>query len=133
MYKQETKEYKAQATVLYNYLKEHHLGAENAITKAALASILGISERVLRDLTRLINTSPDYEKLVSTSHSCFMCATKEECEKAVRSTFRAAVSLIKKGQIMAKKVGLNNQIRLSIGGENYDIIKTFSESENENV
>ena len=54
-YKQETEEYKAQAVKLYNYLKENHLGAENGIKKPELAEKLEISERELRDLTRLIS------------------------------------------------------------------------------
>ena len=124
-YKQETEEYKAQVAKLYNYLKENHLGAENGIKKPELAEKLEISERELRGLTRLINASPEFEKLVSTSYSCFMCNTEEECKKAIKNTFRTAVSHIKKGNVMAKKVGLNGQIKMALGEDFYDVITTF--------
>ena len=54
-----------------------------------------------------------------------MCNTEEECKKAIKNTFRTAVSLIKKGNVMAKKVGLNGQIKMALGEDFYDVITTF--------
>lgn len=121
----ETKHHEPDVYRLYDYLKNNHLGRENGIKKPELAQKLGINERNLRKLTKEINTSTELEKLVSTTHCCYMCKTKEECEKSIRNTFRTAIALIKKGNTMAKKVGLNGQIKMPLGNEFYEIINTF--------
>ena len=125
MNKIETKHHEPMVYRLYDYLKNNHLGRENGIKKPALAQVLGISERELRKLTKAINESNELEKLVSTTHSCYMCATKEECEKSIRNTYRVAVALFKKAKSMEKKVGLNGQIKISVGDEFGDIVNTF--------
>ena len=121
----ETKHHEPAVYRLYDYLKNNHLGRENGIKKPELAQRLGINERELRKLTKEINTSTELEKLVSTTHCCYMCKTKEECEKSIRNTFRTAIALIKKGNTMAKKVGLNGQIKMPLGNEFYEIVNTF--------
>ena len=121
----ETKHHEPAVYRLYDYLKNNHLGRENGIKKPELAQKLGISERELRKLTKEINTNTELEKLVSTTHCCYMCKTKEECEKSIRNTFRTAIALIKKGNTMAKKVGLNGQIKMPLGNEFYEIVNTF--------
>ncbi len=122
----ETKHHEPAVYELYDYLKNNHLGRENGIKKPELAQRLGISERKLRNLTKEINTSTELEKLVSTTHCCYMCNTREECEKSIRNTFRTAIALIKKGNTMAKKVGRNGQIKMRVGeDEFYEIINTF--------
>lgn len=129
MNKIETKHHEPMVYRLYDYLKNNHLGRENGIKKPALAQVLGISERELRKLTKAINESNELEKLVSTTHSCYMCATKEECEKSIRNTYRVAVALFKKAKSMEKKVGLNGQIKLKLGKYYKDVVETFSEEE----
>ena len=121
----ETKHQEPAVYRLYDYLKNNHLGRENGIKKPELAQKLGISERELRRLTKEINTSTELEKLVSTTHCCYMCNTKEECEKSIRTTFRTGRALIRKGKTMAKKVGLNGQIKMPLGNEFYEIVNTF--------
>ena len=121
----ETKHHEPAVYRLYDYLKNNHLGRENGIKKPELAQRLGINERELRKLTKEINTSTELEKLVSTTHCCYMCKTKEECEKSIRNTFRTAIAIIKKGNTMAKKVGLNGQIKMPLGNEFYEIVNTF--------
>ena len=123
MNKIETKHHEPMVYRLYDYLKNNHLGRENGI------QVLGISERELRKLTKAINESNELEKLVSTTHSCYMCATKEECEKSIRNTYRVAVALFKKAKSMEKKVGLNGQIKLKLGKYYKDVVETFSEEE----
>ena len=114
---------------LYDYLQSHHLGQENGIVRPELAYKMGISERQLRKLTKTINESGELEKLVSTTHSCYMCKTKEECEKSIRNTYRVAISLFKKAKEMEKKVGLNGQIKLKLGKNYKDFVETFTEEE----
>ena len=121
----ETKHHEPSVYRLYDYLKNNHLGRENGIKKPELAQKLGINERELRKLTKEINTSPELEKLVSTTHCCYMCKTKEECEQSIRNTYRTAITLLKKGKAMERKIGLNGQIKMPLGNEFYEIVNTF--------
>lgn len=114
---------------VYDYLKENHLGRANGIKRPELAEKFGISARELRKITSEINSSLQLEKLVSTSHCCYMCETKEECEKAIRNTYRTAITLLKKGKAMEKKVGLNGQVKIHLGKYYKDVVETFSEQE----
>lgn len=112
---------------VYDYLKENHTGKENGIKRPELARVLGINERELRRVTKTINESSELEKLVSTAHRCYICETREECEKSIRNTYRMAIALFKKAKQMEKKVGLNGQIKL---GKYYkDVVETFSEED----
>lgn len=97
---------------VYDYLKEHHLGAENGILRRDLAQALNLSVRKLRAVTAEINASTELEKLVSTSRSCYMCKTEQECAWAVHTTYAQAVTLIKKAKTMETKVALNGQYKL---------------------
>lgn len=114
---------------LYDYLKANHLGKANGIKKPDLAKILGIKPRELRKLTAEINASTELEKLVSTSHCCYMCETKEECEKSIRTTYKVAVALFKKAKQMERKVGLNGQVKMKVGKYYKDFVETFSSEE----
>lgn len=111
---------------LYDYLKANHLGKDNAISRVDLALELGIDERELRRMTREINTSGFLEKLVSTSYKCYMCDTKEECETAIKNTYKTAIALLKKAKRMEKKMGLNGQIKMGLGEDYQDVVDTFS-------
>ena len=125
----ETKHHEPAVYRLYDYLKENHLGKENGIRKPLLAEQLGINERELRKLTKAINESTELEKLVSVSHRCYMCHTKEECEKAIRTTYRFAVAHFKKAKQMERKVGLNGQVKMKVGKYYKDFVETFSSEE----
>ena len=114
---------------LYNYLKTYHLGKDNGIKRPELARRLGVSERQLRKLTKTINESGELERLISTTHSCYMCDTKKECEKAISNTYSVAISLFKKAKAMEKKVGLNGQIKIKLGKYYKDVVETFSAEE----
>lgn len=110
---------------LYDYLKENHMGEKNGIKKPLLAQKFGITIRELRRLTKEINESTELEKLVSTSHCCYMCETKEECEKSIRTTYKVAVALFKKAKQMEKKVGLNGQLKIKFGNDLNEFVNTF--------
>lgn len=113
-----------EAQRLYDYLLAHHLGAKNATTKENLALGTSLTKRQLRYLTQEINESQEFERLISTADGCYMCETKEECCRAIKSTYRQAITLFKKAHKMEKKVGLNGQIKIE-GGE---IVETFTET-----
>ena len=125
----ETKHHETIVYRVYDYLKANHTGRENGIKRPYLAEKLGISERELRRITREINTSNELEKLVSTTHSCYICGTKEECEKAIRNTYKVAVAQFKKAKQMEKKVGLNNQLKIKLGKYYADFVETFTDEE----
>ena len=110
---------------LYGELKANHRGKENKIYKTDLAKKLGISERYLRSLTERINDSHQLEGIVSTVGACYLCNTKEECERTIRNTYNVALALFRKAKNMERKVGLNNQIRIKLGDELTDIVSTF--------
>lgn len=114
---------------VYDYLKIYHLGRENGIKKTELAEHFEITPRELRKITKAINESNELEKIVSTTHSCYMCGTKEECEKSIRNTYKVAIALFKKAKTMEKKVGLNNQIKIKLGKYYKDVVETFTDEE----
>lgn len=113
--------------LLYSYLASNHFGEENGIKRPELAQKLNISERELRALTKEINTNPVFEKVVSTTHSCYLCKTKDECVKTIKNTYRVAISLFKKAKQMERRVGLNGQIKIPIGSDYKEIVETFVE------
>lgn len=121
-----TEHHDAKVYRLYDWLKNNHYGEQNAILRADAAKAFGVSEREFRRLTREINESTELEKLVSTRRSCYMCATKEECEKSIRATYNTAVSLLKKAKHMEKKMGLNGQMKIKLGEYYKDVVETFT-------
>lgn len=123
----EMKRHEPDVYKLYDFLKKEHLGEENGITRPLLAAYLGISERTLRKLTKQINESPVLDKIVSTSHCCYMCNTKKECIKAINNTYRVAITLLKKAKNMERKLGLNGQVKLHLGDYYKDFVETFEE------
>ena len=129
MDKVETKKHEPVVYRVYDYLKKNHLGKENGITRNFLCMDLGINKRKLREITSEINSSKELDKLVSTTHCCYICNTKEECEKSIRNTYRTAISMILKAKNMERKVSLNNQIKMKLGKYYKDVIETFSDEE----
>lgn len=127
--KLEVKHHEPDVYKVYRYLKAYHTGKENGVKRPILAERLGISERKLRRITREINTSTELEKLVSTTHCCYICDTREECERAIRNTYSVAIAQFKKAKQMEKKVGLNGQLKLKVGKYYKDFVETFSEEE----
>lgn len=112
---------------LYNYLLAHHLGKKRGILRPDLAQAFGVDERTLRKLTQEINSSMNYDKVVSTSHCCYLCDTKEECLSALKNTYNMAITLFKKAKKMEKKVGMNGQVCIALGEDYKEIIETFKE------
>lgn len=98
------------AQQLYKYLKSNHKGIENGINRSILANKLGMSERDLRALTREINEDINIDGVVSTAGKIYLCDSKEEIVKNLHTTWKTAISLIRKARTMEKKLGLERQI-----------------------
>ena len=125
----ETKHHEPIVYRIYDYLRNNHLGRKNGIPKTQVAEKFGISSRDLRKITQQINTSNELEKLVSTTHCCYMCDTREECEQSIRNTYRTAITLLKKGKTMEKKAKLNGQLKIKLGTYFNDFVETFTSEE----
>lgn len=125
----ETKHHEPKVYRVYDHLKRFHLGVENGIKRSILAYQLDLTERELRKITKEINESNELEKIVSTTHCCYMCKTEKECEKSIRNTYRVAIALFKKAKQMEKKVGLNGQVKMKLGKYYKDIVETFTDEE----
>ena len=76
---------------IYSYLKNNHYGKENGIKREELARELNISTRELRHYTRQINLSAEFDKIISTKESCYMCKTKEECMQTIKNTYNYGI------------------------------------------
>lgn len=98
-------------TAIYNDLKNNHSGLENAVSRADYALGAGITERDMRAITHEINTSTEFDGIISTSRALYMCETKEECLAAVGTTFRSAFTLMRKARKMEEKVRSNGQYK----------------------
>ena len=96
----------------YEYLLEKHFGEANGVTKDELSEELGMSKRELRYMTKEINEDMRFEKVISVSKKCYICENADEAIEAIRKTYKAAISLLKKAKRMEKKVSLNGQIKL---------------------
>lgn len=118
---------------LYDYLQQNHLGEKNMIsrdylqTQLARDGIMIIKGRELRKTIQTINGSNQLEKIISTSGGIYMCRTEDECQRAIHTTFAAAISLMKKAQSMNKKMNLNGQYKFKFGEYYKEFIKTFEE------
>lgn len=112
---------------VYDYLKENHTGKENGIARTILAEKLGLTTRALRKITQEINQSGELDKIVSTTHNCYICANEAEALKTIHNTYNVAITLFKKAKRMEKKCQLDGQAKIKIGQFYKDFVETFEE------
>lgn len=98
---------------VYEELRENHFGKKNATSRSAFAGEHGLTEREMRHITHEINENLDYEGLVSTSSALYVCADKEECKKAIKTSYSSAFSLLVKARKMEAKMKLCGQFVLT--------------------
>lgn len=99
---------------VYNYLLNRCDGRENGVPAQVLANELKMPLRRLREVVQAINESPQFERLISVTQKIYICATEEECRRAVRATIRQATTLLKKGRAMIKKANANGQYKMKL-------------------
>lgn len=111
----------------YAYLKRYHLGEENKIKSKELADIMGIPLGTQKYILKEINESQDFDKLISTYGSIYMCKTQQECKNAVMNEINVGLTRLKKGKEMAKKLSRHNQMKLKLGEYYKALFETFEE------
>ena len=116
-----------QAKEVYEYLCENCNGKKNGRRRSEIAALFGLKQRDLRRIMHEINTSADYERMVSTNGSIYICADDKECRSSIRTTYRSAVALIKKARQMEKKLGLHGQTRIVDNGAEIEVVEAFKE------
>jgi hypothetical protein len=94
----------------YDWLKENAYGEENGKSLSEIASIFltSANKRLMRKIISEINNDSDLG-LISTSKKIYLCKTEEECQKAIKTTYRLALSCLKKARKMGAKIKLNGQ------------------------
>lgn len=121
----ETKHHEPIVYMLYAYLKENHIGEENAIPGRDLAARFKITERGLRDYISVIRTSTELRKVIGSSpKGYYVCANKEEAQKSNRTFWAASMSYLMVAKAQEKKAGLDGQYLLALG----DYYKEFYEA-----
>ena len=112
---------------IYEYLCENCNGKNNGRRRSEIAALFGLKQRDIRRITQEINTSSDYDRMVSTKGSIYICADDNECRSSIRTTYRSAVALIKKARQMEKKLGLHGQTRIVDNGAEIEVVEAFKE------
>lgn len=111
----------------YDLLKQNHLGKENGVKSQVLADYFGVSRAFQKTVLKEINESADFDKLISTCGSIYMCQTKEEVDLTLSHTFNTAITLIHKAQSMQKKAKSQGQYKIKLGEYYKDFITVFEE------
>lgn len=121
----ETKHHEPIVYKIYDYLKENCVGEENAISGRDLAARFKITERGLRDYISVIRTSTELRKVIGSSpKGYYVCANKEEAQRANQTFWATAFSYLKVAKAQEKKAGLDGQYLLALG----DYYKEFYEA-----
>lgn len=95
-----------------DYLTKNHIGKENAICRNALAKKMGVSVVSQKIILRQINSSLEFDIIISRTSSIYVCRTKEECWQEIEARFDVGKAYKTSAGIMAKKVNLEGQYRL---------------------
>lgn len=118
---------------VYEELK-HHVGAENAISADDLCDkfdelcidfsnpvgqwrncvLYSTSKkrRKLRTIIREIRRSGELEKVIGSCKNGYYVCTKDDAQKAIDRLMNAAKNMFKTAYVMAKKVGLDGQMKI---------------------
>ena len=109
----------------YKFLKKYHYGKENSIQSKNLCKIMGIDLATQKYILKEINESADFDKLISTYGSIYMCRRKEECLKAISNEITVGLTRLLKGKAMARKLDKHNQYKMKFGDYYKDKITVY--------
>ena len=112
---------------------EKHVGEENCISATELCLYLGLSShRELREIMREIRRSVELEKIpCSCNKGYYMASTKEEAQRAIERLTNTAKNEFKTAYTMAKKLGLDGQMKIQWDEFCVDTYHSLMEIENE--
>lgn len=109
-------EVKHHAPIVYKVYEElkKHIGVENSISATDLCVACGVgSHRELREIMREMRRSVELEKIpCSCNEGYYMASTKEEARRAIDRLVNTAKNEFKTAYTMAKKVGLDGQMKI---------------------
>lgn len=139
---------KHHAPIVYEVYEElkKHIGKENAISAHDLCEIFQDElaeelysdimilpkDRKLRKIMREIRRSTELEKIpCSCKKGYYMARTKEEAQKAIDRLVNTAKNELKTAYTMAKKLGLDGQMKIQFGKYWKDTYHSIMEKEDE--
>lgn len=124
----ETKHHEPIVYDIYHYLEKYCVGEEKAIQGRDLAERFGVSERGLRDYISVIRKSGELRKVIGSSpKGYYVCANKEEAQKANQTFWSAACSYLEIAKAQEKKAGLDGQYLLALGDYYKQVYEAFGE------
>ena len=140
-------EVKHHAPIVYKVYEEmkSHVGNSNAISADDLCDKFGDEllvfdpimvdyksrKRKLRKIIREIRRSGELEKVIGSCKNGYFICTQNDAQKAIDRLMNAAKNQIKTASIMAKKVGLNNQMKIQMGQFYRDTYQSLMEDEDD--
>ena len=140
-------EVKHHAPIVYNVYDElkKHIGKENAISAHDLCEIfrdelaeelyydfmIDPKDRKLRRIIREIRRSGELEKVIGSCKNGYYVCTKDDAQKSIDRLMNAAKNMFKTAYIMAKKVGLEGQMKIKMGDYFSDTYHSLMEIEDE--
>jgi transcriptional antiterminator len=110
---------------IYDYLKENHVGKENAISGADLADKFNISQRKLREVVNEIRNSQELEKIIASSNNGYFICTNEEFRRANNRLLSTAFNLLRTARANEHKAGLDGQMKMQLGEFYKDTFQAF--------
>lgn len=100
---------------LYDYMKKHHVGKDNAIASEELANMFGITDRELRNVVHDIRMSGELEKIVVSTNKGYYMATEGEADAVICRLIKHGAEEIKVARMIAAKQARNGQMKLQLG------------------
>ena len=87
--------------------------------------------RKLREIIREIRRSGELEKVIGSCKNGYYVCTKNDAQKSIDRLMNAAKNMFKTAYIMAKKVGLEGQMKIKMGDYFSDTYHSLMEIDDE--
>lgn len=114
---------------LYDFLKEYHMGEENAISARNLSELFGVSERALREMISEIRESSVLQLVIGSNNKGYFVCRESEFSAMNNRLKSAAFSLLKVAYANEKKAAKDGQMRVRFGKYAKDTFEAFAKEE----
>lgn len=114
---------------LYDFLKENHMGEENAISARNLSELFGVSERALREMISEIRESSVLQLVIGSNNKGYFVCRESEFSAMNNRLKSAAFSLLKVAYANEKKAAKDGQMRVRFGKYAKDTFEAFAKEE----